>query len=938
MDHRFSINSIALGNIRRRRGRYLLLIVGIVLAIYFVATALLFADTMFTSLREQHYNRLGEQDAIVFNCGGAPLEELLSNGIFSEYGTAEILGCVLPDGKSRENSFSIARFGETALRLARKDLLEGRLPEKAGEITLERSVLAQLRTEAGVGDAITLTLMIPEGKGFLDAFVQKNYVLVGVLTDKLIYLNQHGIMPAYRDYPAGMVSAEEQIEAGGKAIINCYGCYGKDARISLKQLEMFCNENGMLNSDYPAWAAMPVQSTQFQLFGGEHKDPAIIVNSVFLIIIGLVLVLAACLGIVNAFSANLESRKQQIGLFRAVGATVKQIGNIFGREALILSLFSLPPAIGLACLTAWGITAAMGERYIFQPKAIVIVLVAAAGLLCVRFAASLPLNTAAGITPMQAIRNVELSRRSERGRMRSKKHFDVPRLIAYRNLTLYQNKKLGITAMLVVSIVLMSLVAAFATALINGPALDYGCDYALSHYRSTSDWLMEYQFHSPGITERDKADVTALSTVKRVSGLKSLSIKILTDRFTPYITTSGNNRFTYLSPEPLGTNRYSISPELHRQLAQQHLDYSESKVKYGYLQDYLTVNFHGIDIDNVENLSIFVSAGSIKPNRLSSGEEILIIAPAKYGLYECAHVSADGSPITDIDYLIDGDKTYSAVYQNDMFQVGDTLTVSMLYTDSPTSHQDGLRLYNDDGSHILPEETVRADKTVTIGALIEPEIKGQSLQDYFPFPLQTEVGDILTTIAGLDALGLDVPYKTLTITLTESPDTVMEEYLDINLSQIAARTPGADFVSHVATARELREKQYGLIIAVGALLLLSSVTCISMINNDLSSQIRGSRREIGTIRAVGATGWDISRSYLWQLISEFSWGTAIGTAAGLSLFALLLSTGSFPVKIYPALWLPPLFTALLFGFCCLNLRSKIKKIISGSIVENIREL
>ncbi|MFY9541605.1 MAG: hypothetical protein WAR23_03425, partial [Dethiobacteria bacterium] len=92
MEAKFSLTSIALGNLRRRRGRYLLLIPGIVLAIYFVATALLFADTMFVSLRERHYNRQGEQDAIVFDCGEAPLEELISRGIFSEYGTAGILG------------------------------------------------------------------------------------------------------------------------------------------------------------------------------------------------------------------------------------------------------------------------------------------------------------------------------------------------------------------------------------------------------------------------------------------------------------------------------------------------------------------------------------------------------------------------------------------------------------------------------------------------------------------------------------------------------------------------------------------------------------------------------------------------------------------------------------------------------------------------------
>ena len=190
MDRRFSVNSIALGNIRRRRGRYLLLIAGIVLAIYFVATALLFADTMFTSLRERHCNRLGEQDAIVFNCGEAPLEELISSGIFSEYGTAEILGYVLPDGENRENGFSIARFDNAALTLARQEPLEGRLPEKAGEIALERSALARLRSNAGVGDRITLTLLIPDGSDFMEVPVQKSYTLVGILADKLIYLNR----------------------------------------------------------------------------------------------------------------------------------------------------------------------------------------------------------------------------------------------------------------------------------------------------------------------------------------------------------------------------------------------------------------------------------------------------------------------------------------------------------------------------------------------------------------------------------------------------------------------------------------------------------------------------------------------------------------------------------------------------------------------------
>ncbi len=195
---KLSTNSIALGNIRGKRRQYGLLMAAIVLAIYFAATMLLFASTMVTSLQEQHYQRMGEQDAIIFHYQDAPLEELIVNGTFSEYGTAKILGYVLPDGRSKNGGFSIAAFDDTSLALARKDTIEGRLPEKMGEIALELSALARLRMGAALGDTITLTLMVPDGTGFLESPVQKSYTLVGILSNKLPYLNRWPFYsPAY---------------------------------------------------------------------------------------------------------------------------------------------------------------------------------------------------------------------------------------------------------------------------------------------------------------------------------------------------------------------------------------------------------------------------------------------------------------------------------------------------------------------------------------------------------------------------------------------------------------------------------------------------------------------------------------------------------------------------------------------------------------------
>ncbi|MDW7650937.1 MAG: FtsX-like permease family protein [Bacillota bacterium] len=928
MKQNVTINSIAIGNIRGRRRQYSLLIIGIVLAIYFVATTLLFASTMFTSLRERHYHRFGEQDAIMFNSKDAPLDELILTGIFSEYGIAKIHGYVLPDGKSQNHGFSVAVFDDSALALARKDTIEGRLPEKAGEIALEQSTLARLRTGAVVDDTITLTLLVPDGRGFMDLPVQKEYTLVGVLNDKLIHLERRGpSAPAYNDYPAGVLFAEEQITAGGKEIINVYGRYAQDARTSFDRLTSFMKEHGIMN-DY-GWAAI---NTGFSFFGSVNDGTdSILATSLFFIVIALVLVLAACLGIINAFSANLESRKRQIGLLRAVGATRKQIRDVFGRETLILAVISIPLGLLLALLTVWGITEVMGPSYIFRPNVLIILAVAAAGVLCVMLAASIPLRKAAKIPPMQAIRDVDLARKVKRSKVKSKDFFDVPRLIAQRNLTLYKNRQLSITAMLVVSIVLMSLLALAAKPLLSPVSWHFDWDYTLYQQGKMIDWLMEFDYYSPGITEQDKADIAALAGVKSVTGYKNMSIKILTDKITPYMLAHDSWRFEYLSPEP----HPSDHPDMQRGREMAHKSYLESKAKYGYEQDYLTVDFTGIDAEVVERLSPFVSAGRIDLEKLAAGEEVLVIAPAEYGIYE---MESGDDTWFNADFKLNSNIEYTNVYQNDMFKVGDPLTVSLLYSEGPLDHPDGPRMYNYDGSRLLPDDVTREDRKVTIGAILELSAGEKNLYSYF-FNSHPEVGNLVTTTAGLQALGFNRPYHSLHITLYESPDSEMEEYLDANLAHIAARTRGVDVRSNIALARENRDMGYGLLIAAGTVVILFFAICVSMVNNALSARIRAGKREIGAIRAVGASEREILHSYLWQLVSMFAWGTGIGMTIQLALARWLLIKDKQVVTIATIpLWQPLMFVAILFGICYLNVRMKVTGILKDSIVENIREL
>lgn len=937
---RFSVNSIALQNLRGRKKSYVLLMMAIVLAIYFVATTLLFASMLVTSLDALHLKRFGSQDVVIANCKAAPLNELVADGTLKEYGTASIIGYAVLDEQSLSGGFSVASFDSTALRLAGKAVIQGRLPEKEGEIAIEGSMLPRLRADNVIGSMLTLMLRVPDGTEFLKNPVQKTYKLVGILADQMLYQNQwNQLTPAYGDAPAAVVFSSEQVEPGGKAVVNCYGIYAGDAKASYQKVEDFCKAYGMLNGYGRATAENTHYGGVLDIGLGSsvldnNEGYNMLLSTIAIMVIAVILVFAACLGIVNAFTTNLEQRRRQIGLLRAVGATKKQIREIFGREALLLAGVSVPVGLLLACLTVWGAAGLLGKNYSFSPTFLVLLAVAVAGVLCVMLAAAIPLRRASTIPPMQAIRDVALSRRMKKHTVKTQRQFDAPRLLARRILTLYPNRRLGITALLAVSIVLIGLLAG-----VMGPELTriarvtYDVDFTMLKTNRTLQWLIEEDFHAPGITEQDRRDAAALPGVAQVYGQKILRVKLLVDRLTPYLTSDGYmDEFSYLLrkvPEnyPLGGPGDSWAMTNDTYLA--------SRQKYGYQQDYLTVDCVGLDQEIIAGLSGCVSEGAIHPDKLMSGEEVLIVAPAEYG-FRVLSVNSNG--LVDgstTDFTIDPSKQYLFTAKNDFFRAGDRLALSLLYID-------GKIEYATDGTGaILPDGAKRVDKTVTIGAVLDLQRLYEAINNgalrYSGIHFYGNYG-VLTSNAGLVAMGFDVPYEALDIKLGASPIASQEEVLTKSLQAIAAKTPSIELRSYVAMARDNRNTLVQIFVVCGALILLFFSLCASMVNNALSARIRACKREIGTLRAVGGSHREIARSYLWQLLWMFLWGTVIGIVIEVAISAYILLSAA-PGSVYSlALWQPLVFVAVLFLLCFANVQSKIKAITKSSIVENIREL
>ena len=135
----------------------------------------------------------------------------------------------------------------------------------------------------------------------------------------------------------------------------------------------------------------------------------------------IVLILASCVAIVNSFNNNLKDRRKQIGMLRAIGTTKRQIINIFGREAFIISLICVPISLAISYFTVSLLLKLAIKDAVMSKSLIVLPVAAVINEAVVMLAALIPLISASKTSPMQAIRNVETARKFNKKRIKTKK-------------------------------------------------------------------------------------------------------------------------------------------------------------------------------------------------------------------------------------------------------------------------------------------------------------------------------------------------------------------------------------------------------------------------------------------------------------------------------------------------------------------------------------
>ena len=899
---------IALSGLRARKRRSIPLALGIVLAIYFACTVLLAVQSLLWTDAETFRDQYGAQDAAIIDADETHERALRDSGVVSRLERVRTLAVAAVDDRA---VCAIGQADAGACELLRKHCVEGRMPESADEIAVEATVLHRLAPGARVGDALALTLYVPDGQdGFLPEACEGAFTLTGILADQIIFLEDGGICEDYRHdlgyclMPAALVGADAVIADGGMPVTHL--AFQHPASVSDRAF-LDALEALPLNAFYMNPACRRLQ------WSGASPIVDLSESMYVVVIVGSMLILCACLGVVNAFTASLSERRGQIGLLRAVGATRRQIRRIFVREALLIALATAPAALGLSCLTVWLGDAALG-LYRFHTTPAFLLAAPLFSLLIVFLAAQLPLFTAARISPMQAIRDTSLLRARRRLRIRPQERFHVPALLARRHMQLYRTHRLGATMLVALSLPLLIVAGYFCWMLAAFPIYGSGAyDYKLTVSNTILHELVEENTASGTLSEADRREIAALPLVQQADGLKHARVNWLLDDVPDYLTRApaGDSwsDFGYLAGDA--------------DAATGQRPYDRLRLQQGIDRQLFTVDMCASSVEQVALLEPYVLAGAIDPDALNAGQEVLVVAPPALYIRQYE----DGGSMS---YQPEDDPDF--IFPNDVFFAGDAHDLCRLSTP-------GLLSTNGQGDVTdFVTQVSRADATVRIGAVLSPSIANGAFAEGYNAP-----GTIITTLAGMEVLGMSAQgYEVLAVRLSRSPDGAEEAQLSAALKNIASRTPYVRLYSRLESQRAERQRNALFIACAVSIILFCFVLSASIISNALTNRIRADRQAIGTLRAVGAPLDVILGSYRRQMASMLLSGSVLGLGLCLGLCGALHMGGIWFLEPLPsALMILGLCAAflLLLALCCgLNLRIRLREVARRSIVDNVREL
>ncbi len=908
----FTMTSLTKSTLKHRKKQYTLMVLGIVFAMIFSSGTLFFISSLSSTREEMKKIQYGNCDLILVGLEKEEYESIIGEGYFGDYGVANIVGSMYSEG-NKSTPVNIGYMDEEAKELYYTSFIDGEYPKNEGEIALEKSAVTKIDPNLKVGDSFTVKFQSQNNGELMEKAKEKTFKLTGILRSKNLKETYNS---SWDLVPTGFVVSDKIMDKGAKTKLCYYMNYlSDDARFNFRTS----------NKDLSNYM-IDINGVESSIMIGSN-------DGLFTIVFILVLLIASLMVIVNAINSNINERKMQIGMLRTVGATKKQIRKIFMRESLILTLIATPVSLLLSFFAVKVFTHFSKDGLVFVFDFWVLILGTIFGVVSILIATVIPVFYASKISPVQSIRNIENARIMKQKKIKSQKDFVVSELLAKRNLSFYKSKQMAVSLILAVTIIF----SAYGFGLLK-QELSYGdiyyYDYGMNDYSYRTDLSINQRIFNAGLSENHRQNLKRIPGVKEVYGTKSMTVFIEKDEYLPYDYVSSHSVLSgyFFETEPY-VDVTSSQAEIEKH------DEWEENGRYEFSEDYyalkkqlktekevLSYCLNSAKKDRIEAIEKYVTDGKINYDKLASGEEVILFSPKK-----AAHISTRTLEGVDINDEIMPDLEYKLIAESP-YKAGDVFDLIIAYGD-------------------FDEETVgyknieAKRKQVRVGAIIS-ELPGErgmyedfGGEDFF----------LLTTNEGFLNFDSERRYGNLYVELevqcNEEIDKEIMDYLD-NLADL--RTDSYHYSKYQFEAgAEQGVREYAL--AILSIIVLFCAIGISIINNSIASRIKASKREMGILRAVGATDKVLTMSYIKQLRSMFIWGVSAGYIGYILSYVYLAIKkiqeyrqayiqpnldNLFPIVLWPSV----IVVIIYLGVCSVNLYIKIKKETKNSIIDNIREL
>jgi putative ABC transport system permease protein len=332
------LHNISFSNIRRRKGRMIFLVLGLVIGISTVVTLLSVTDSMTRDIEEK-LNQFGanivmvpKTENLALNYGGIDV-----GGV--NYSVPELDETKLPEIRTIQNSKNISIVAPKilgAVTINEKRVLmmgvwfeeeialktwwhksEGVFPQKENEVMLGAEAAARLGVKAGESLLVSGT----------------SFQIAGVLS------------------PTG-ASEDNALIAEFGAVQRLLG---KEGKVSMVEISAFCQGCPIseltlqIAEKFPEAKVMAMkQAVLSKMQSIEMFQSFSLGVSVIVILIGSLLVFVTMMGSVN-------ERTREIGIFRAIGFRQSHVMQIILLEALLLGIIGGVLGFFTGNLTAWGL-------------------------------------------------------------------------------------------------------------------------------------------------------------------------------------------------------------------------------------------------------------------------------------------------------------------------------------------------------------------------------------------------------------------------------------------------------------------------------------------------------------------------------------------------------------------------------------------------------